>query len=492
MTLTERHLLERNKVAKNTSIVIIISMLVVTLLGMISGVKANLAIRTVILLTGIGVDVLTFPKMKLTEAYRHVAVLVTTFCYVSLIFSTKYYYYYAFIFPIAILVMLFADRKLVKTATIGSIAITILYAVYKIGVNVGDTELVSECVAAFLIVICSALSTNLISKIQVKQDAEKLDAVEEKALAQAKIAKNIVENANELTEQFTQAKDVSDRLNDCMDSNQSSMDEIAEGTKTTAKAIEKQTVMTSDITDHINKVDEQAQEMSRLSDATKKEVGEGVDLIEKLKEQATEVAKISRETELTTKNLNERIKDVEAITETILGISSQTNLLALNASIEAARAGEAGKGFAVVADEIRTLSEDTKKATEEISGIIAKLTADAQVASASMSKSAEYADKQNELIAETGDKLDRIQENTASLDEGVHNVSSAVELVLGANKEIADSIANLSATSEEVAASSDNSVEIAHQSVEALAEMNELLNHIADIATNMKANTEEA
>ncbi|NQW12308.1 MAG: chemotaxis protein [Alphaproteobacteria bacterium] len=65
------------------------------------------------------------------------------------------------------------------------------------------------------------------------------------------------------------------------------------------------------------------------------------------------------------------IRDVAA---KIGKIASQTNLLALNATIEAARAGEAGKGFAVVASEVKSLSVNTKSATDQISDVIASVT----------------------------------------------------------------------------------------------------------------------
>lgn len=63
---------------------------------------------------------------------------------------------------------------------------------------------------------------------------------------------------------------------------------------------------------------------------------------------------------------SQRVREIDALTEEILSISSQTNLLALNASIEAARAGEAGRGFAVVAGEISQLAEHSKEAVGKI------------------------------------------------------------------------------------------------------------------------------
>jgi methyl-accepting chemotaxis protein len=110
-------------------------------------------------------------------------------------------------------------------------------------------------------------------------------------------------------------------------------------------------------------------------------------------------------------------------------IASQTNLLALNATIEAARAGESGRGFAVVASEVKSLADQTSKATGEISGQIAQVQETTKQAAAAMAA---------------------IQDTIRTIDGSAAEVASAIEQQRGAIGEISRNTQSASASAAQV------------------------------------------
>ena len=80
-----------------------------------------------------------------------------------------------------------------------------------------------------------------------------------------------------------------------------------------------------------------------------------------------------RRTDDTVRALSESAARIGDVVNLITSIASQTNLLALNATIEAARAGDAGKGFAVVASEVKSLAQQTARATDDIAAQIGQV-----------------------------------------------------------------------------------------------------------------------
>jgi methyl-accepting chemotaxis protein len=102
------------------------------------------------------------------------------------------------------------------------------------------------------------------------------------------------------------------------------------------------------------------------------EIGRQVSQAAQISRQAVDEA---QQTNGTVTTLAEAARKIGQVVQLIQDVASQTNLLALNATIEAARAGDAGKGFAVVASEVKSLANQTAKATEDIAAQIAAIQA---------------------------------------------------------------------------------------------------------------------
>mgnify|MGYP000800445100 CR=1 FL=1 len=392
--------------------------------------------------------------------------------------------------PLLVTVMMYSQPKSTKVfCCLLAVVDALRFMLLLTGVIHSSNTMNEERMVSGLVLV-TLLAIYQSTKVLWRFSRDSVGAVQDEEQIQKLMMEDILEIVKGVQSQTREANHLLDHLYSSAESISDSVSGITIGTQSTAESIQNQTEMTHSIQNAIESAAGATKEAVDKTTDSMKAVSHNLEVMKQLDIQANSISKTNEVVVAAMEKLSDKTKNVRNITDLILGISGQTNLLALNASIEAARAGEAGKGFAVVADEIRQLSEQTKNASANITEIIDKLNDDTKRANESIENSVASVEKQNKLIENTQEKFGNVGETVERLMEDIHTAEENIQKILDATNVISDNITHLSATGEEVAASSTEGLRMADSTVDNMKGCKKVLENIYMLAEDMKDSVE--
>ena len=285
-------------------------------------------------------------------------------------------------------------------------------------------------------------------------------------------ADTLFQAGNTLDEMSSQSSSTADEIS-------RAVEDVSKGAVSQADEIESASSEVVTMGDLIERIVGNVENLARTSDkmseageASIKTMRELVDANTHTVEAINKIAKQIRRT-------NESVEQISTAASLITNIAEQTSLLSLNASIESARAGEAGKGFAVVAGEIQKLAEQSDETATEIMRIIDALQDESK-------ETIEVMDRTEELIKAQQQKLDDTRNRFSDVSNGINESRGETNIIRdnasacdSARVTVVDVITNLSAISEQNAASSQ-------ETTASMQELNATINVLAESASKLK------
>lgn len=263
------------------------------------------------------------------------------------------------------------------------------------------------------------------------------------------------------------------------------MEELSTTAVTLAENVQDVNTKSMDMGNAITDIDQDVQVLSENSKHMEQANDDATRSIETVLDSSHQSADIVTKITNQIEETNQAISSINEAVDLIMDITGQTSLLSLNASIEAARAGQAGRGFAVVADEIKKLSEQSAQGADAIKQVADNIFEKSNESVALVNEVKKLIGKEQEDITVTKNSFEILSKTISDNLVAVSRISEKAEQLDAIKQAIIGNINDLSAISEENAASNEEVSANITNIAESIDQMNTATSHVSEVSEDL-------